>query len=155
MWSTWPLFFPPMHKVMDFVMTFSYLLVFTHPILRFSPLPSFSTLADPLPPLFKLPFYLSIVCLYVCTYVRVCRRTRSWEGGVGHGARVEARGQLLGVGFLLPDRSWGPNSGHQAWQQVPLATKTSHQPLVLLSPFSLCFHVTYIPSLCFSLLPCT
>lgn len=33
---------------------------------------------------------------------------------------VQAGGQLMGVGFLLPCGLWGLNSDTQAWRQAPL-----------------------------------
>lgn len=40
-------------------------------------------------------------------------------------------GQLVGVGSLFsPCRSWGLNSGHQAWQKVPLPTESSHPSFI-------------------------
>lgn len=38
------------------------------------------------------------------------------------------RGHFVEVSFLLlACVFWGPNSSHQAWQQVPLLTKLPHQ----------------------------
>jgi hypothetical protein len=42
---------------------------------------------------------------------------------------TDIRGQLTDIVLpFLPCRLWGLNSGHQAWQQVPLPTKPSHWP---------------------------
>ena len=47
-----------------------------------------------------------------------------------HNVDVEVRGQLEGVGSPLPPcGSQRSNSGLQAWQQVPLPTEPSSQPL--------------------------
>lgn len=40
----------------------------------------------------------------------------------------DGRGHFVEVSFLLlACVFWGPNSSHQAWQQVPLLTKLPHQ----------------------------
>lgn len=44
-------------------------------------------------------------------------------------AHVEVKEQLAGIDpFLPPGRSQGPNSGRQAWQQVPLPNQPTVSP---------------------------
>lgn len=47
-------------------------------------------------------------------------------------AHVEAKRQTAQVNSLSPScRSWGPNSGHQIWRQVPSPTDPSCQSFCL------------------------
>ena len=53
------------------------------------------------------------VIFSVCACVHVC-----------HSMCVAVRGLLVGIGSLLPCGPLGLNSGHRAWQQVPLPTES-------------------------------
>lgn len=63
--------------------------------------------------------FITLMSFILCVGVHVCHRMS-----------VEPRGEPGEVSFpLLPRGAWELNPSHQAWPQVLIPTKSSHQPM--------------------------